>query len=74
MKENVEKAIERVKMILAAEGGSIELVEIDEANKIVKVRLTGACGSCPFSAMTLKNVAEKTIKEEAPEVKEVRLA
>lgn len=74
MKEKVEKAIEKIGKVLAADGGSIELVDIDEEKKIVKVRLSGACGSCPFSTMTLKNVAEKIIKEEAGEVKEVQIA
>jgi Fe-S cluster biogenesis protein NfuA len=37
----------------------------------VKLRLTGACGSCPFSLMTLKNGIESRLKDEIPEVKEV---
>ncbi|MGI5860132.1 MAG: NifU family protein, partial [Tepidanaerobacteraceae bacterium] len=45
---------------------------IDEATGIVKVRLTGACGGCPFSTMTLKNGIERALKEEIPEVKEVQ--
>lgn len=70
MKEKVEKALEKVKMMLAADGGSAELVEIS-ADGVVKVRLTGACGGCPMSAMTLKMGIERIIKQEVPEVKSV---
>ena len=48
------------------------MVEVDEANGIVKVRLTGACGGCPFATMTLKNGIEEALKQEVPEVKEVQ--
>ncbi|MEF3280549.1 MAG: NifU family protein [Elusimicrobiota bacterium] len=71
MKEKVEKVINKIKPMLEADGGSIELIDVDEKKGIVKVKLVGACGACPFSVMTLKNLVEKTIKEEVPEVKEV---
>ena len=71
MKDKVMTVLEKIKPILAADGGSVELVDVDETTGIVKVKLTGACGSCPFSAMTLKGVVEKMIKEAIPEVKEV---
>jgi len=71
MKEKVEKALEKVRPMLAADGGGVELVEVDEASGIVKVKLTGACGSCPMAQMTLKAGVEKVIKEEVPEVKQV---
>ena len=71
MKNKVQKVIDKIKPVLAQDGGSIELVDVDEKKGIVKIRLTGACGSCPFSLMTLKNFVETAIKEEVPEVKEV---
>lgn len=71
MKEKVQKVINKIKPMLERDGGSIELVDVDEKKGIVKVKLVGACGACPFSMMTLKNLVEKTIKEEVPEVKEV---
>lgn len=71
MKEKVQKVINKIKPMLEADGGSIELIDVDEKKGIVKVKLVGACGACPFSMMTLKNLVEKTIKEEVPEVKEV---
>jgi len=71
MKAKVEKVIEKIKPMLAADGGSVELVGVNEKNGTVTVRLTGACGCCPHATMTLKNVVERMIKEEVPEVKEV---
>jgi Fe-S cluster biogenesis protein NfuA len=71
MKAEVEKVIQKIKPMLAADGGSVELVSVDEAKGLVLVRLTGACGCCPHSTMTLKNVVERMIKEEVPAVKEV---
>ncbi len=43
----------------------------DELNGVVTVRLTGACGSCPMSTMTLRMGVERVIKREVPEVKKV---
>jgi Fe-S cluster biogenesis protein NfuA len=70
MKEAVEKALEKVKKMLAADGGDVELIEVT-ADGIVKVRLTGACGCCPMSQMTLKMGIERLVKQEVPQVKEV---
>lgn len=69
MKEKVKAAIEKVRPFLQRDGGDIELIDVQDG--IVKVRLQGACGSCPMSKMTLKMGVEKQLKEEIPEVKEV---
>jgi len=53
-----------------ADGGNVEVVEVSP-DGVVKVRLTGACGGCPMSQMTLKQGVEKVVKQEVPEVKEV---
>lgn len=74
MKDKVQKAIEKVQPMLAADGGSVELVSVDEKTGIVTVKLTGACGCCPHAAMTLKGLVERVIKAEVPGVKEVRPA
>jgi Fe-S cluster biogenesis protein NfuA len=66
----VEEAIKQVRPALQRDGGDIELVSIDETG-VVKVRLKGACGSCPMSTMTLKMGVEKFLKQQIPEVKEV---
>lgn len=67
----VEKIIkEKVAPRLAADGGGIELVEIKPDNTVI-VKLTGACGCCPFSLMTLKAGVEAELKKAFPEIKEV---
>ena len=69
MREKVEKAISEIRPFLEADGGNIELVDVQEG--IVKVKLVGACGSCPMSQMTLKRGVEARLKAQIPEVKEV---
>jgi Fe-S cluster biogenesis protein NfuA len=70
MREEVEKVLEMVRPGLQADGGDVELVEIGD-DGVVKVRLKGACGSCPMSTMTLKMGIERALKEKVPGVKEV---
>jgi Fe-S cluster biogenesis protein NfuA len=65
----VEKALDKIRPALRADGGDIELVDVVDG--IVKVRLTGACGGCPMSQMTLKMGVEKVLKQQIPEVKSV---
>jgi Fe-S cluster biogenesis protein NfuA len=70
MKEKVQEALNLVRPALQADGGDVELIDVTE-DGIVKVRLKGACGSCPMSTMTLKMGIERTLKEKVPGVKEV---
>jgi len=70
MREQVEKALDKVRGALMAEGGNVELVDVSE-DGVVKVRLTGACGCCPMSQMTLKMGIEQALKQEIPQIKEV---
>ena len=70
MKEKVESVIAQIRPALQADGGDVEIVDISE-NGTVKLRLKGACGSCPMSQMTLKMFIEKTLRKEVPEVTEV---
>ena len=67
--ENVEKVLDELRPFLMADGGNVEVVELD--GPIVKVRLQGACGSCPSSTMTLKMGIERKMRESIPEVSEV---
>ena len=67
--DNVEKVLDELRPFLMADGGNVEVVEID--GPIVKVRLQGACGSCPSSTMTLKMGIECKMRESIPEVSEV---
>lgn len=69
MKEKVEQALNEIRPALEADGGSVELVDV--VNGIVRVRLTGACGHCPMSQMTLKQGIERVVKARVPEVKSV---
>ncbi len=67
--ENVETTLDEMRPYLMADGGNVELVEID--GPIVKLRLQGACGSCPSSAMTLRMGIERRLKETIPEIAEI---
>ena len=66
MREKVEKALNDVRPSLQADGGDVELVDVE--NNIVKVRLKGACAGCPMSQMTLKQGIERYIKKLFPEI------
>lgn len=69
MKEKIEAALSEIRPLLQADGGDVELVEVEGGT--VKVRLTGACGGCPMAAMTLKQGIERRLKEMVPEVETV---
>jgi len=69
MRENIEKALAKIRPALQADGGDVELVDVVDG--VVKVRLTGACGGCPMSQMTLKMGVERILKQHVPEVKSV---
>lgn len=70
MKEKVQEALNLVRPALQADGGDVELVDVNDQG-VVSVRLKGACGSCPMSTMTLKMGIERTLKEKVPGVKSV---
>jgi len=70
MEEKVRAVLNDVRPTLQADGGDVELVDVTEGG-IVKVKLKGACGSCPMAQMTLKLGIEKYLKEKIPEVVEV---
>lgn len=70
MRAKVEKALSKVRPLLQRDGGDLRLVSVSE-DGVVRVRLTGACGSCPMSQMTLKGSVEAMLKREVPEVKRV---
>ena len=70
LKARVEEVLKEVRPVLQADGGDVELIGITEDN-VVKVALKGACGSCPFSTMTIKNAIEARVKALIPEIKAV---
>lgn len=66
----VKNVIEQIRPYLQADGGDISFIELTEEN-VVNVELYGACGSCPFSRMTLKNGVEEAMKKALPQIKSV---
>lgn len=70
MREKVETVLDKVRPMLQADGGDVELVDITDKG-VVQVRLTGACKGCPMSQMTLRNGIERILLKEIPEVKGV---
>ncbi len=70
IREKVQDALEKVRPSLQADGGDVQLVEVEDSG-LVKVRLMGACGGCPMSQMTLKMGIEKILKQNVPEVTSV---
>ncbi|MBI5074076.1 MAG: NifU family protein [Nitrospirae bacterium] len=70
MKDKIERVLDKVRVSLKAEGGDIELLDV--RNDIVYVKLTGACGTCPMSTLTMKSLVETSIKNEIPEIKAVQ--
>ncbi|MCP8969781.1 NifU family protein [Ectobacillus ponti] len=69
MFEEVQEVLDKLRPFLLRDGGDVELVDIEDG--IVKLRLMGACGSCPSSTITLKAGIERALLEEVPGVVEV---
>ena len=69
LKSKVQQALNKIRPMLQADGGDIELVDV--VGKVVKVKLTGACGCCPMSQMTLQMGVQRAIKEVVPEIESV---
>ncbi len=70
LKARVEAILDKVRDGLKSEGGDIELVDVRDT--VVYVKLKGACGTCPMSALTMKNWVESSIKKEIPEITSVQ--
>jgi Fe-S cluster biogenesis protein NfuA len=70
LNQKVINVLEQVRPYLQQDGGDLKYIGLTEDN-VVQVELTGACGACPFSTMTLKNGVEATLKKILPEIKEV---
>ncbi|TWJ03564.1 Fe-S cluster biogenesis protein NfuA [Mucilaginibacter frigoritolerans] len=65
--DQVETALNTIRPYLATDGGNVSVEEIT-ADNVVKLKLLGACGSCPMSIMTLKAGIEEAIKKAVPEI------
>ena len=69
MREKIELVLSQVRLALQADGGDVELVDMDDG--VVKVRLKGACNGCPMATLTLHNMIGKALKDKVPGVKDV---
>jgi len=70
LKRKVQNVLDQIRPYLQQDGGDIQFIELTEDN-VVNVELTGACGSCPYSIITLKNGIETAIRKAIPEIKAV---
>jgi Fe-S cluster biogenesis protein NfuA len=71
-REKIEEVLEGIRPALHADGGDVELIDFDEEDGVVQVRLMGACGSCPISMMTLRQGIERRLVLQVPQVKTVQ--
>ena len=71
MRKTIEESLDKIRPYLNMEGGDVEFVDYDDKDKIVKVRLQGACSHCAISSVTLKMGVEKTLLEDIPDLKGV---
>ncbi len=69
MREQVEAVLDKIRPLLQADGGDVELVDVNDG--VVKVKLTGACMGCPMSTITLQQGIARILKEQLPEVNDV---
>ncbi|MDR1519452.1 MAG: NifU family protein [Planctomycetota bacterium] len=74
MKEKIEASLESIRTMLQGHGGDVQLVSLDEDKGIVEVSLQGACAGCPHAAETMKLGVEAKLREDVPEIQEVRAA
>lgn len=70
LKVKVQTALDKVRPNLQMDGGDVELLDVTDDGE-VKVRLQGHCYGCPFSTMTVKNLVERVVRQEVPEVTRV---
>lgn len=73
MQEAILKVLDKVRPFLVRDGGGIELVEVNEATGVVKVKFQGACHGCPMSSLTFKMAIESELCGKVPGVREVEL-
>jgi Fe-S cluster biogenesis protein NfuA len=70
MFDQVQEVLDKLRPYLQRDGGDVQLVDVEDG--VVKLRLMGACGSCPSSTITLKAGIERALLEEVPGIKEVQ--
>ncbi|GAA4455702.1 NifU family protein [Nibrella saemangeumensis] len=68
--DRIEKALNGIRPYLEADGGNVKVLEVTD-DRVVRLELVGACGSCPMSAMTFKAGLEEAVLKAVPEVTKV---
>ncbi|MFA6254738.1 MAG: NifU family protein [Patescibacteria group bacterium] len=71
MKDEVKKILDEIRPTLQADGGDVELIDVDEKKGIVKLKLQGACAGCPMSQMTLQDGIGRVLKSKVKGVKDI---
>lgn len=71
MKDEIKKILDEIRPSLQADGGDVELIDIDEKTGTVKLKLKGACQGCPMSQMTLQDGIGRVLKSKVKGVKEI---
>lgn len=71
-RDKIEEVLDTIRPALRSDGGDVELIDYDEEDQVVSLRLMGACGSCPVSTMTLKRGIEQRITSVVPEVRSIQ--
>lgn len=64
----VERAVESVRPLLGTHGGDLEILEVNDEEGAVRLRLLGSCDGCPSSSVTLELAVQRAITEAAPEI------
>lgn len=72
IRDQIETALDAIRPALHMDGGDVEFVAYDDTEGVVRLRLVGACGSCPISYTTVKHGIERRIKAAIPSVREVQ--
>lgn len=67
--DEVLEVLDKLRPFLQRDGGDVELVDVEDG--VVKLKLMGACGSCPSSTITLKAGIERALLEEVEGIEEV---
>lgn len=70
-RDKIEQVLDSIRPALRSDGGDVELIDFDEEDGIVQLRLMGACGSCPVSTLTLRQGIERRLMLAVPEVKAI---
>jgi Fe-S cluster biogenesis protein NfuA len=66
----IEETLDQLRPYLEADNGNVSFVELT-ADRVVRVRLEGACSSCSMSQMTLKAGIEQSLLKAIPDLKGV---